>query len=215
MLYSTLNIRSVQQDKVSAQESEQWQTFEALVVAKRGEPFDRADPDTDWKTFLGDNGYDSAATQQIMELIQKVIAPETQAGLCEFFLSSSAFRGEHKSGARVFEYQLRRALLLLPQAASTCARALSPLVLPTSADLDTTHVRAAEKTVAPLLMQAIDSKEAHGWQVAGGESVVLRFPDVLELMHLIDDDKKAGMSQMLLTDMFTKMSLRPAAVHVR
>jgi len=205
MLYSAVNLRAGQ-DQKSAEESELWQGFEALVVAKRGVTFDRTDSDTDWRAFLSDNGFDMAATQRTLDLIRDASDKRTPVSVHEFFLSSSAFEGERKSAIRVFEYQLRKPLSLLPSAATSLAQTLTSL--PENDELDTSHLRAADGRVAALMAQVLDSTDAHGWQLPHGDSVILRLPHVLELMHLIDDDKKAGMSQMLLTDMFTKMSLR-------
>jgi len=205
MLYSAVNLRAGQ-DQKSPEESELWQTFEALVVAKKGVTFDRTDTDTDWRAFLSDNGFDITASQRMLDLVREALDKRTQVSVCEFFLSASAFEGERKSVLRVFEYQLRKPLLLLPSTASSLAHTLTPL--PENDELDTSHLCVADARVAALMAQVLDSTEAHGWQLPTGDSVILRLPHVLEMMHLVDDDKKAGMSQMLLTDMFTKMSLR-------
>jgi len=205
LLYSAVNLRP-EKDQKSAEESELWQSFEALLLAKRGVTFEFADLDTDWSAFLSENGWDTAAIARVFELICEESLKRTQASVCEFFLSSSMLQGEQKVATRVFEYQLRKPLLLLPSAATSLAQTLSSL--PENDELDTSHLRVADGRVAALLAQVLDSTEAHGWLLPKGDSVVLRLPHVLELMRLVDDDKKAGMSQMLLTDMFTKMSLR-------
>jgi len=204
LLYSALNLRP-EKDEKSAEESELWQHFEALLVAKLGVTFEFADLDADWSAFLSENGCESTAIRRILELICEASFKRTQVSVCEFFLSSSVAQGEQKS-ARVFEYQLRKPLSLLPSAAASLAQTFPSL--PENDELDTSRLSLPDGRVAALMVQVLDSTEAHGWRLPKGDSVILRLPHVLELMHLIDDDKKAGMSQMLLTDMFTKMSLR-------
>jgi len=203
MLYSTTNVHAgSSSSKLTPEETELWQKFDAVVVAKCGVDFDRVDRNMDWKAFLRDN-VDGPSRDSLLNLIQARM-PQ-QVSLCEFFLNSSTLQTDQKM-SRIFEYRLRKPLALLSDSVTALAQTFPA---PTQTDdIDVSHVWPSHANAALYLARVLDDAQAQGWQVAGNECVVLRCPHVLEVLDLVDDDKKAGLSQMLLTDMFTKMSLR-------
>lgn len=60
----------------------------------------------------------------------------------------------------------------------------------------------------PPTIAALEAQELDGWQVAGSDSVVLLGD---RLLRIVDSDKRPGLSQILISDMFTAMSLGACA----
>lgn len=114
-------------------------------------------------------------------------------GTTTFFVRDSDARvGLPADGQRVVQWKARAQLRLLQVAAR----------LPGGA---ATQGAAAQEPTEEMLAEA-DSRALDGVHVASLGQVVLLRPR--DHVALIDDDKQAGLSQQLLTDMFTRMSLR-------